>query len=126
MTASQSFHNTYDLQARSYQSYVKGRWISGGRYITLRDRSVNYRFFSHFHPYVVPLVHRLNEGGISALQDSDTLYLPQPSDSQPLVVFPDSTRATVSGTVNATRPAGTPVALSAGTPVTLPDGIRSS
>jgi len=117
-----SFHNTYDLEVRGYQSYaVDGGW-RGGRYLVTRDRSVTYRFFPHFHPYVTPLVRRLDDGGMPELQDSDTLYLPQPSTGQPLSVLPNSTRATLSAGVSGKRPDGTAVPLSAGTPVTLPDG----
>lgn len=118
-SASKSFHNSLDYHAKAYQTYAGGMWKAGA--ITLLDRSLAYRFFPHFHPYVAQLVHRLNEGGISALQDSDTLYLPQPSDSQPVVVLPGTTRASVSTTVTATRPDGTAVSLSAGTMLTLPD-----
>jgi len=122
MAPQKSFHNSYDSMVRAYQTYNLANGWRGGRYITLRDRTVAYEFFAHFHPYVLPLIQRLNDGGISELLDSDTLYLPQPNDSQPLVVFPDSSRATIATTTNATRPDGTPVVLSPGTPVSLPDG----
>jgi hypothetical protein len=125
-----SFHGYYDLNVRSYQIYTGGgKWIPPiNWYITIRDRSLNYEFFPHFHPYVPPLIQRVNDGGIAELQDSDTLYLPQPNPPngqplQPLTVLPNSTRATLSTNVPGTRPAdGTSVSLSAGTPVTLSVG----
>lgn len=122
MKVDQSFHNTYDSRVRPYQTYAVGKGWRDGHYVTLRDRSVEYEFFAHFHPYMVQLVQRLNDGGIPELQDSDTLYLPQPSDSQPLVVLPHSTRAVIASVTNATRDDGTPVSLTPGTPLTLPDG----
>src|SRR2546426_2813644 len=123
-TASNSFHNLTDQQIHAYQTCVKGKW-GGGSYVTLRNRSLTYQFFPHFHPYVVPLVHRLNDGGISELQESDTLYLPLPPPTNgqplPLNVLPDTTRAILSKTVTAFRPDNSAVSLSAGTPLTLPD-----
>jgi hypothetical protein len=117
---SKSFHNSYDIAVNSYQTYTVDGWQKGS-YITLRNRSLDYLFFAHFHPYVLPLIQRLNEGGIGELEDSDTLYLPQPSGG-PLTVIPNSTRAALLSAVTAHRPDATSVSLSAGTPLTLPDG----
>src|ERR1039458_1063614 len=91
----QSFHNTVDTQARAYQYYNGEGWINYNPFITLTDRSLTYQFFPHFHTYVPDLIQRLNNGGFSELQDSDTLYLPQPNPlpGQPLTVIPDSTRS---------------------------------
>jgi hypothetical protein len=123
----ESFHNLTDTQVRAFQAYKPGTgWGTGWvRWITLRDRSLTYQFFPHFHPYVHHLTQRLNEGGIGALQDSDTWYEPQPNPSNghllPLTVLPNSTRAILSAAVTGTRPDGTNVSLSAGTPLVLPD-----
>ena len=74
------------------------------------------------------LIQRLNTSGFPALQDSDTLYLPQPNPPsgqpmQPLTPIADSTRATLMANVTGHRPGGGPaVALSAGTPLTVPAG----
>ncbi len=122
-----SYHNVVDV-SRGYQVFNGKDWKTGSRYITLRNRSVQYQFFTHFHPYVPPLIQRLNEGGIARLQDSDTLYLPQPNLStggalEPIDVVPNSTRATLLANITGTRPNGGPsVALTAGTPLTLPQG----
>lgn len=122
----QSFHNYVDGNTRAYQAArVNNQWDPTQVYITTRERSLTYQFFPHFHPYVPQLIRRLNDGGVAELQDSDTLYLPQPNPPnalQPLTVIPNSTRATLTADVSAIRPAdGTSVALSAGTPLTLPD-----
>ena len=141
MALLQSFHNTIDLQARAYQIYTSDRgWISFPIYITIRDRSLNYQFFPHFHPYVaanrasiagmkLSLVERLKEGGLTELGGSDALYMPQPNPPtgqpiQPLAVIPGSTRATLAATTTVVRPAdGTNLSLTPGTPLTLPDLI---
>ena len=122
-----SFHQSLDRQVRAYQKQAPGGvWHPGPTLVTTLQRSVKYQFFSHFHPYVPPLIRRLNESGFSGLQDSDTLYLPQPNPPsgqplQPFEALPNSTRARLSATTNATRPDGTSVTLTAGTPLTLPN-----
>ena len=135
----QSFHLMTETDVKAYQSYTPaGSWIPNWTNVTLLQRSVAYQLFPHFHPYVssnrafVPnlplsLIQRLIEGGVPELQDSDTLYLPQPNSitngqAQPLTVLPNSTRAMLVASATATRPdSGVSVALSAGTPLTLPD-----
>src|SRR5260370_3092034 len=113
---STSFHNLVD-NARAYQTYTAaGAWKLFPPYITIRQRSLTYQMFPHFHPYVggtraalpnvsagqLSLIQRLNEGGVDELQDSDTLHMPQPNSPQgpsPLTVHPRSTRATPTATV---------------------------
>jgi hypothetical protein len=144
MKLSTSFHNMIDANARAFQVYTGDNgWIPFPIYITFKYRSANYQFFPHFHPYVaanraaVPgmklsLIERLKEGGLLELQDSDTLYMPQPNPPagqplQPLTVVPNSTRATLSAATSAVRPSdGTVLSLSAGTPLTLPDGAAAT
>jgi hypothetical protein len=139
--AAYSFHNLIDGYARANMTYTAGgEWRFVPPYITTRERSLSYEFFSHFHPYVgnsragvphVPsaqlsLIQRLNDGGVSELLDSDTLYMPQPNPANkpsPLSVLAGSTRATLTANVSGTVPDGsTAVALNAGTSLTLPDG----
>jgi hypothetical protein len=139
MNRSISFHNTVDANERAYQIYTGVTWIPFPVYITVRERSLNYEFFPHFHPYVaasrafvqgmqLSLIQRLNEGGLAELEGSDTLYLPQPNPPsgqplQPLLVISGSSRATLAADTSAVRPSdGATLALTAGTPMTLPDG----
>jgi Tc toxin complex TcA C-terminal TcB-binding domain len=136
----QSFHSLVDSSYRGYlTAAANGAWTPILPYITLRERSLTYQFFPHFHPYVggsragltnVPaselsLIRRLNDGGVDELQDADTVYMPQPNSAatpQPLNVSPNSTRATLTATVTGTRPDGaTTLQLAAGTALTLPD-----
>src|SRR5215472_11127087 len=123
-----SFHNSIDI-ARANQTYtVNGNWEYIPILITLVNRSLTYQFSPHFQPYVADLIKRLNNGGVAELQQSDTLYLPQPNPPsgqplQPLNVIPNSTRATLSADVSGNRPnGGSAIVLTAGTPLTLPDG----
>jgi Tc toxin complex TcA C-terminal TcB-binding domain len=140
--APSSFHDLID-ESRSYLTYtVGGQYKFPPAYVTLRQRSLTYQMFPHFHPYVgshrgalanVPpaqtsLIGRLNDGGVDELQDADTLYMPQPNSTTaplPLQVQPGSTRATLTASTTATRPNGGPaVTLPAGTPITLPDATQ--
>ena len=132
----QSFHNTIDQTVRPYQSLnTNNIWIPT-QTVVKRTQSVAYQFYPFFHPYVgrdrafVPgvmlsLIQRLRDGGVTELEESDTLYMPQPnppSSAQPLQVQPNSTRATLAANATATRPGdGSSVALTAGTPLSLPD-----
>jgi hypothetical protein len=118
-----SFHASIDL-ARGYQVNRSSIWWPG-RNITIRNRSLTYQFFPHFHPYVLPLIQRLNDGGLPSLQDADTTYLPQPDNGQPLVVLPNTSRGTLAANATVTRN-GSSLALSAGTPLALADGTSIS
>jgi hypothetical protein len=129
-----SFHNLVDT-ARGYQAYtVAGNWNDIIPFVTITSRSLTYQFFTHFHPYVPDLIQRLNEGGFPELQESDTLYLPQPNPPsgqplQPLLVIPGTTRATLLQEVVGIQPnnlvllpTGTPVTVADSTVITVPNG----
>lgn len=128
MLKTQGFHNTIDTMSRAYQSLgADGRWKARSTHVTVLQRSVEYQWFAHFHPYVPALVRQLDRYGFRGLQDSDTLYLPQTPDTsttqpQPFQTLPDSTRAVLAANVSAKRPDGSAVALTAGTPLTLRNG----
>jgi hypothetical protein len=70
-------------------------------------------------------MERLKESGLTGLEDSDTLYMPQtnPPSDQPLTIVSGSTRATLAADTTAVRQADSAiVSLTAGTPLTLADG----
>src|ERR1017187_4177454 len=120
-----SFHTSVD-SARADQAYNGASWTYIEPYITIKNRTLAYQFFAHFHPYVPDLIKRLNDGGFAELQDSDTLYLPQPNPPsgqplQPLTVQPGTPRAELLTNITATI-SGNSLPLTGGTPVTLPDG----
>src|SRR5258708_4882372 len=136
MNQVQSFHDSIDRNVRAFQNYKPGSgWGKGVSHITFRDRSVKYLFFPHFHPYVaanralvagmkLSLMERLKENGLAGLEDSDTLYMPQPNTASglPLTIIRGSTRGPLTATLSATRVTdGAVLSLTAGTPITLPD-----
>jgi hypothetical protein len=139
--AKDSFHNTVDQGVRPYQTYTTaGIWMPGQTTVT-RQESLSYQFYPFFHPYVgrdrafvsgVPLslIQLLNQGGVSELESGDTLVMPQPNpptSAQPIQVQPNSARAVLAANVSGTRPGdSTTVALTAGTPLHLPDGTNVS
>ncbi|HLG61746.1 MAG TPA: hypothetical protein VKY19_07420 [Ktedonosporobacter sp.] len=88
-TSLQSFHGYYDNRTRPYQTFRPGLgWTRViVRHITTEERSLNYQFFPHFHPYVGELVRRLIETDIEGLQDADTDYQKNPDGS--FVTLPD-------------------------------------
>lgn len=86
----------YDLQ------YV---WTNG--YLERRERTLKYRFSSHFHPFVDELKERLIRGSVRGLQAVDTEY---------------RTPARLTRAAGASSPAGAAVPLAAGETIGLADG----
>ena len=121
------FHNYYDANVRSYQTYAeKFGWSF--RYpppIIIENRSLAYRFSPHFHPYVLDLVKRLNAGSVAGLEAADTDYVYNSDGS--LTTLPNSTRATLLAAAQATQLSdGTSLSLLAGAPLTFNDGTTVS
>jgi hypothetical protein len=135
-TLTESYHNTVDQAVRPFQNLTGIGIYQPREPFVSQTQSLAYQFFPFFHPYVgrdrafvqgvkLSLIQRLRDGGVAELQDSDTLYMPQPNppaSAQPLVVQPNSSRAVLTAAVSATRADGSAAALAAGTPLTLPDG----
>ena len=106
-TSLSGFHNYYD--ANDLTSTI------------IESLSLSYRFYPHFHPYVLDLVKRLNAGGLAGLQGADTDY--QSNSDGSLTTLPNSTRATLVAKMQTTRLSdGTTLTVLAGAPLTLPDG----
>ena len=76
------------------------------KHFVLRERELNYRFYSHFHPYVGAFSQRLIQKSVRGLEAMDTEY--ERNTDGTFVPLPNSTRVT----------------LADGTPVILPDGTR--
>ncbi len=72
-----TYHNYLDTNVLPY-TLIKGKVNTGVKYevkhFSIVERELNYRFFSHFHPYVTRLVKELIEGSIPGLQAIDTAY----------------------------------------------------
>lgn len=115
-TPSTKFHGYLDAKVRTYQVYKPEHgWTTTTveKHITIQERTLSYRFYPHFHPYVGELVKRLIEGSIHGLQAVDTQY--KKNDDGTLVTL---------GTL-ATLPDGTRVTLLDGTQITLPNGAQA-
>lgn len=74
--------NTY--LAKSFHAYENSELVSGvasffgtkkTRHFIIQERELDYRFYSHFHPYVGKLVERLLQKSTSGLQAADTEYV---------------------------------------------------
>lgn len=81
------------------------------------ERSLQYRFYPHFHPYPAELVKRLIKGSVRGLQEADTEYK-QDEHGIPLPL-PQSTRVKIDGR-SVTLPDDMDVTLDGLTRVTLP------
>ncbi|WP_154178105.1 insecticidal toxin protein [Larkinella terrae] len=77
MNASTVFHGSLDASLTKYlDNWEKSvETITGERHIVTQTRTVRYRFYSHFHPYVRELGKRLIEKSVSGLQAADTEYV---------------------------------------------------
>jgi Tc toxin complex TcA C-terminal TcB-binding domain len=118
-----NFHNYDDYTVHAYETYTAGQgWTRQGRpSISIEERSLSYRFYPHFHPYVLDLIKRLNMGSVAGLQAADTDY--QYNSDGSLKTLPNSTRGTLSATMQVSRVSdGSTLTLLAGTPLTFTDG----
>jgi hypothetical protein len=120
---SSGFHSYYASNVLAYQTYTAG---SGWGFIfphpiTIENRSLTYRFYPHFHPYVRDLVKRLNTDSVAGLEAADTDYVHNGDGS--LRTLANSTRATLSAATQVTRISdNSSLSLLAGAPLTLVDG----
>jgi len=88
---SKPFHGYYDEQiglsaAVALESIHD---ISLGKLITTRQRTLDYMFQAHFHPYVPRLVKRLIEKSVRGLQAMDTETMKMPDGT--VMTLPDGT-----------------------------------
>lgn len=83
--AATAFHGSLDFAVKKQIDRLDRRWdgielpstetVTGERHIVTQTRTLRYRFYPHFHPYVGELAHRLIEKSVSGLQAADTEYL---------------------------------------------------
>lgn len=120
---STQFHGYLDAKARAYQVYKPALgWTTTTveKHPTIQERTLSYRFYPHFHPYVAELVRRLIEGSVRGLQATDTEYCENPDGT--LETLPGSTTVVLVADTKVTTPGGTERTIPRGTRVTLPDG----
>lgn len=81
------FHGLLDTDLIAYS----GRFVETKetKYFIIRERTLEYRFFLHQHPYVQPLMQRLLRKGTPGLQAADTEYVKKPDGS--FETLPDGT-----------------------------------
>ncbi|MEZ4674837.1 MAG: hypothetical protein R2932_11415 [Caldilineaceae bacterium] len=90
-----AFHGLYDSHFFNNQGGTIT--TTGERHIVTQTRTLRYRFYPHFHPYVRALGKRLIEGSVAGLQAADTEY---EQDER------DRTFATLPGTFQIALPVG--------------------
>ena len=83
------FHGYYDEQIGSSAASAIELTINPPytKQITIQQRTLDYMFQAHFHPYVVKLVRRLIEESVSGLEAFDTEYVTKADGS--FVTLPD-------------------------------------
>lgn len=77
-----TFHGSLDLAVKKQLDlWGSGiETITGEHHIVTQTRTLRYRFYPHFHPYVRELAKRLIEKSVSGLQAADTEYVQNKSD----------------------------------------------
>jgi Tc toxin complex TcA C-terminal TcB-binding domain len=74
-----AFHGSVDFITSKYlDSWWDGvgiETVTGERHIVTKTRTLRYRFYPHFHPYVRELAKRLIEKSVPGLQAADTDYV---------------------------------------------------
>jgi hypothetical protein len=99
--ASKKFHGHTDSEVL-YQKRVLVGETTETKHITITERDLSYRAYTHFHPYVGRLVQRLLQKSTAGLQAADTDYEP----------------------LGASLPQSVEVALPAATALSVPVGAR--
>jgi hypothetical protein len=141
-----AFHGSLNLAVKKQidLGWVGGtETIPGDRHIVTQTRTLRYRFYPHFHPYVRELAHRLIEKSVSGLQAADTEYLQNPDGTFQTLPFsfrvalpknlalklpkpgkPYETESIVlPGSVTVTLPDSVKIALTDGNQATLPGSV---
>ncbi len=102
-------------------------WIRQGTTTVTETRTLQYRFYPHFHPYVGDLTKRLIEGSVAGLQAADTDYEQNPDGT--FATLPSSFQVRLPKDLALTiarpdKPEGAEVVtLYSGVTVTLPDNV---
>src|SRR4051812_32252790 len=70
-----SFHGrTQTLLGRLYGALSIEQAQTTTKHLGITERDLEYRFYSHSHPYVGELIQRLLEGSVKGLQAADTEF----------------------------------------------------
>jgi len=103
-SAGSSFHNLIDATIRPFQAYQpKSGWgpiLSN--ILTTYNLNVTYKFFPHFHPYVLQLAQELSQtDSVFDLLAMNVSYQANPDGS--LQAIPNSTQAVLSSAPTVTQ-----------------------
>lgn len=144
-TAIKAFHGSLDSAVKKQLDlWVEGtKTETGERHIVTQTRTLRYRFYPHFHPYVRELAKRLIEKSVSGLQAADTDYVQNAGGTFQTLPFsfqialpiglalnlpragkPEETEAiTLPGSVTVTLPEVVKITLADGNEATLPGSV---
>jgi hypothetical protein len=127
-----AFHGSLDLAVKKQLDLWWGgaQTVTGEHHIVTQTRTLRYRFYPHFHPYVRELAKRLIEKSVPGLQAADTDYVQNKSDGT-FETLPFSYQValpTIGLALKLPRP-GKPnetemITLPGSVTVTLPDGVK--
>ena len=98
---------TMPVVGKSFHDYIEAN-THISKHTTTQTGKFSYRFYPHFHPYVVELIKRLIEKSVGGLQAADTEY------GTPVKLFNNITSLKLFD--------GKLLTLSSGELITLPDG----
>lgn len=148
LNSATAFHGSLDSILSKYLDlWPNGRegteTITGERHVVTQTRTLRYRFYPHFHPFVPELGRRLIEKSVPGLQGADTDYVQNSDGTYPTLPFsfqlalpaglaldlprpgePGQTEAiTLPGSVTVTLPGQVKVTLGDGNEAMLPGQV---
>jgi Tc toxin complex TcA C-terminal TcB-binding domain len=138
-TAANGFHGSLDLGFKTPIDRIDRRWDgieivpipeteTGERHIVTKTRTLRYRFYPHFHPYVPELAKRLIEKSVSGLQAADTDYISNSDGTFQPLPFSFQVALPTGQVLRLPRPdkpgKSETITLPGSVTVTLPDGIK--
>lgn len=130
ITTNTAFHGSLDLIPNEYLDdwWKNIEKITRERHIVTQKRTLRYRFYSHFHPYVRELAKRLIEQSVAGLQAADTDYVQHSDGTFQTLPFSFQVALPIGQALQLPRP-GQPtetevVTLLGSVTVTLPDNVK--
>lgn len=130
-TTIKAFHGSLDLIASKHLDlwWDGGETETGERHIVTQTRTLRYRFYPHFHPYVRELAKRLIEKSVSGLQAADTDYVQNSDGTFQTLPFSFQVALPVGLALNLPRPGKPPseteaISLPGSVTVALPNDVK--
>lgn len=127
-----AFHGSLDIAVKKQLDlWGSGtETITGEHHIVTQTRTMRYRFYPHFHPYVRELAKRLIEKSVSGLQAADTDYVQNNDGTFETLPFSYQVALPIGLALKLPRP-GKPneteeITLPGSVTVALPDNVKIS